>query len=582
MSHLILPTEKIIEKKICLLSGKEFVITDKDLEFYDKMSPTFDGKKFQIPTPTLCPEERQKRRLAFRNERKLYKRKCDATGKELISNYHAGVPFPIYNRDYWFSDAYNPSDYGMDFDFSKNFFDQFKTLTDRAPRFHIQQWEMMENSEYTNYVNDCRSCYLIFDSGFNEKCYYCNKLEQCKDCVESGFLTNCQQCFESFQCKDSYGLRCSNYCVNCSESWFIDSCIGCRDCIYCCNLVNKQYCFMNEQLTKEAYQEKLKLITQDQKITSRRDTFQKFLVKNPKKFIHGTHIENSTGDDLNNVKNVKSSFSMVESEDCAYCDLLTKSKNCMDVSSFGDGIAWMYEICTGWLNTQNCSFGVTNLINSSNLLYCSIACGSKDCFGCISIKPKSEHMIMNKSYSTHEYETLCAKIITHMQSTGEWGEFFPHEISPFGYNETVANEYFPMTEEEVKKQGWNWYEWENKNTYIGTYYNPLPISKYDEKIVGFETAQKNIDEILAGILECEVTKKPFKVMKQELAFYIENGLPLPTKHPDVRHQDRMDLRNPRILHERKCDDCWSEITTTYSPDRPEKILCEACYRKIVY
>lgn len=191
-------------------------------------------------------------------------------------------------------------------------------------------------------------------------------------------------------------------------------------------------------------------------------------------------------------------------------------------------------------------------------------------------------MIMNKSYSTHEYETLCAKIITHMQSTGEWGEFFPHEISPFGYNETVANEYFPMTEEEVKKQGWNWYEWENKNTYIGTYYNPLPISKYDEKIVGFETAQKNIDEILAGILECEVTKKPFKVMKQELAFYIENGLPLPTKHPDVRHQDRMDLRNPRILHERKCDDCWSEITTTYSPDRPEKILCEACYRKIVY
>lgn len=39
-----------------------------------------------------------------------------------------------------------------------------------------------------------------------------------------------------------------------------------------------------------------------------------------------------------------------------------------------------------------------------------------------------------------------------MISAGEWGEFFPHEHSPFGYNETVANEYFPMTESEVKKQ----------------------------------------------------------------------------------------------------------------------------------
>jgi hypothetical protein len=42
-----------------------------------------------------------------------------------------------------------------------------------------------------------------------------------------------------------------------------------------------------------------------------------------------------------------------------------------------------------------------------------------------------------------------------MQSTGEWGEYFPIEVSPFGYNETVAQEYFPLTEEEVNSKGWN-------------------------------------------------------------------------------------------------------------------------------
>jgi hypothetical protein len=33
-----------------------------------------------------------------------------------------------------------------------------------------------------------------------------------------------------------------------------------------------------------------------------------------------------------------------------------------------------------------------------------------------------------------------------MKSTGEWGEFFPLALSPFGYNETVAQDYFPITE----------------------------------------------------------------------------------------------------------------------------------------
>jgi len=168
-----------------------------------------------------------------------------------------------------------------------------------------------------------------------------------------------------------------------------------------------------------------------------------------------------------------------------------------------------------------------------------------------------------------------------MSSTGEWGEFFPHELSPFGYNETVANEYFPMTESEVRAKGWNWHT-EDTKPFEGTAYVPLPIREYDERVVGFETAQKNIDAVLAGTIQCEVTKKPFKIIKQELLFYIENSIPIPTKHPDQRHKERMDLRNPRTLYERTCSDCGKEIITTYSPEKSEKVVCEDCYRKLVY
>ena len=69
--------DPIVEWKTCRISGQPFPITQKDLAFYDKESPVINDIKYVIPTPTLCPEERQRRRLAFRNERKLYKRPSD-------------------------------------------------------------------------------------------------------------------------------------------------------------------------------------------------------------------------------------------------------------------------------------------------------------------------------------------------------------------------------------------------------------------------------------------------------------------------------------------------------------------------
>lgn len=47
---------------------------------------------------------------------------------------------------------------------------------------------------------------------------------------------------------------------------------------------------------------------------------------------------------------------------------------------------------------------------------------------------------------------LCSKVIEHMMATKEWGEFFPTSISAFGYNETVAQEYFRLSESEVKEK----------------------------------------------------------------------------------------------------------------------------------
>jgi hypothetical protein len=73
----------------------------------------------------------------------------------------------------------------------------------------------------------------------------------------------------------------------------------------------------------------------------------------------------------------------------------------------------------------------------------------RDCFGCVGLHDNEQYCIFNKQYTKEQYEELVPKIIEHMQKAGEWGEFFPASLSPFGYNETHAQEYYPMTREEA-------------------------------------------------------------------------------------------------------------------------------------
>jgi hypothetical protein len=103
-------------------------------------------------------------------------------------------------------------------------------------------------------------------------------------------------------------------------------------------------------------------------------------------------------------------------------------------------------------------------------------------------------------------------------------------MSPFGYNETVAQEYYPLTKEEALREGFNWSDYEVP---FPTVSKIIPASKLLDTIEGIP------DDILNWAIECEVSKKPFRIIKQELEFYRKHSLPIPRRHPDVRHADRM-------------------------------------------
>tara|TARA_Y100000310_G_scaffold78501_1_gene75185 strand:+ start:542 stop:1108 length:567 start_codon:yes stop_codon:yes gene_type:complete len=181
--------------------------------------------------------------------------------------------------------------------------------------------------------------------------------------------------------------------------------------------------------------------------------------------------------------------------------------------------------------------------------------------------------IFNKQYSQDEYESLRSRIIEHMKKTGEWGKFFPKEMSCFTYPETTANEYFPASRTQAESEGYKWVDLEDEKPDVE---RMIPADKLPDSIDDIP------DDILNWGIECEVSGRPFKIVKQELVFYRQMNLPIPRQHPDERFKWRTAIRNPRKLWSRTCSKCNKAIQTTYSKERPERVFCEECYLAEVY
>ena len=86
-----------------------------------------------------------------------------------------------------------------------------------------------------------------------------------------------------------------------------------------------------------------------------------------------------------------------------------------------------------------------------------------------------------------------------------------------------------------------------------------------------------LKKILNYAIVCEVSKKPFRLTKQEIDFYIKHNLPLPTKHPGVRHQERFARKDPSTMHLIHCDACWEEMLSVHLPWKWKRVLCEKCF-----
>ena len=524
-------------------------------------------QKFDLPEPKCCPDCRMQRRLTLRNERQLYRCTCALCKKSFVSVYSPDKPYTVYCSECWWSDNWDPLEYARDFDFSRPFFEQFDELQKAVPLLGNVVMNSV-NCDYNNYIIGSKDCYLSTRVE-GENILYSYLSVKCLGCVDGFDNFHCQYCYECIDCWNCYSSSFCQLSKNLSDCMFCYDCIGCNNCFGSIALRNKQYYFFNKKCSKEEYEKLLKEANLDScdGLNQMRKRFDQEKLKYPHKQMVVLQSQNVLGDYISESKDVYNAYD-IEKTDTV--------RNSWGIEYGKD----VYDSCFLYYG-ENCYEHISTT-NSMNIMFCNGAyegChdlkysvlssnNTHDCFGCISLKHK-QYCILNKQYSKEEYEELVPKIIEHMKKTGEYGEFFPIEISPFAYNETIAQDYYPLKKEEALAKGYGWKDPDEREYLPQNYIVPDKIGDVPDTI---------INEILA----CETCKKNYKIVPAEMKIYKKRNIPIPHKCPDCRHKIRLALRNPKELWDRKCAKCSKDIKTTYSPERPEIVYCESCYLAEVY
>ncbi len=557
-------------EKTCRRCQAYFTIHPDEEVFLEKLTFVFGTTTMHPPLPVHCPECRLQIRTSHRNERYLYKNRSALSGKDIVSIY---APEPItdgppnvYAQEEWRSDAWDPLTYGRDFDFNRPFFEQIGELHRAVPCMALISIGN-DNSAFTTGTGYCRNCYLINSSENCEECYYGKLFQKSKSSVDCHYLYDSELSYECFSCYGCYACQNVSFSQNCQDCFFSSNLRSCKNCCLCTNLDHKEYHFQNKPLSQEKYEKRLQEFRGSFKHTEQmKQLYGNATYSMIRKFANIVNGENCTGDYIENAKNCLDCYDVNDSEDCRYVTVGVNVKDNYDCSN-------MYlkpELCYDTLGTIEvhtiayCLF----VFHSQRLLYCDYCFNCKDCFACSGLTHK-QYCVFNKQYMKEEYEKLVPQLIASMKKTGEWGLYFPPHLSPFGYNESVASEYLPLSKSKAQAQGFHWREENTKD------FRPQTVTLPDH-------INDATDALVQEVLCCVTCGKNYRIIPQELAFYRQNMVALPRRCPDCRYTERLQLRNPRKLWKRTCQKCGKDIQTTYSPDRPEIVYCEECYLKEVY
>lgn len=483
----------------------------------------------------------------------------------------------------------------------KPFFPQFLVLQRQVPRASLFQTRAVD-CDYASFIADSKNVYLSTSILKSENVFYSHIVARSRDVVDAVAMGDGELLYENIEgaknARSAYLVR-SRECLN---SAYLFDCVNCQQCSMSTNLRNKKFVMRNRQYTESAYNEELRKMNMGSFTVAKqlREEFMTMIARSLHKFGQIVKSVDCFGDNIMNAKSAHHCFDIHGGENLKYVTRAVNAKESYDVT--GNAAELVYEGVATIFDTYDAKFSTfVEAVQRSR--YSDTCQNGTDLFGCIGIRKKS-YCVLNKQYTKAEYDALVPKIVEHMNAMPyidaggrvyRYGEFFPIELSPFAYNETLANDHFPLTRDAAIGAGYRWRDEEKKN-YVST----IAADRLPDDIRDVQ------DSILQEVIACahagacnDRCTVAFRLVPYELQFYRRMNIPLPRLCPNCRHYDRFRKRNPLKLWRRKCTcsglksensiyantaqhvhgdaPCPNEFETSYAPDRPETVYCEQCY-----
>lgn len=495
--------------------------------------------------------------------------------------YAPEAPYVVYCPECWWSDAWDPLDYGRDYDFSRPFFEQFNELWRQAPMLGLSlDLTTIKTSPHNNHAGHLKNCYMLFHADF------------CEDSAYGFFHLNTKSCFDcsaailSELCYDTMNSYKNNRCIGCrnqiTESLncaFVRDAHNCQNCFGSANIRGQKYNFFNQPLTKDEYQAKLKeydLGSYEKYQAAKKQAEEHWQKFSPKPYYEEFNV-NATGNYIFQSKNCRECYEVIGAQDCKFMLLVAEppTKDCYDITSWGNNLELSYETCVVGENASRVKFAQECGLTLMDAEYVKLSTGGSNHFGCVSMK-KGSYIIFNKRYSENEYHALREKIIQQMNEMPfrdkvgrvyRYGEFFPIELSPWAYNETIAVNFFPLEKEKILENGYAWREPEKREHAFTIKAIDLPDHIKDTP-----------ENILNEVIGCSTCGRGYRVIEMELNFLKNMNLPLPRECPFCRINAKITrwVKNMRVL-ERSCDKCNASFQTAFDQEDVPIIYCKNCY-----
>lgn len=431
----------------------------------------------------------------------------------------------------------------LEYDHQQDLFSQFQALLTSLPFSALYNYPWAENSSFAFSVLNSKNCYLSFTviTDCENIVYSFAVKEWCRNVFSSVQVSNySENIYQSTCIIRGYNVFFSKFIENSADIWWSTNLIWCKECMLCDWLENASYCIENISYAPEVYKKKKHELLLEKELYQARYEQCTWTWVN----FWSTNVTNSNF--VLNSENVEHGM---------YSFDLKDAKNTLIVGS-PNGNIHMYDAFEAWSLGNSHFYGVINtwvnsehvynsewIITCSHVFYSRFLDTCSYCLWCIWLRNK-KYCILNKQYTKEKWFETVDKIFWRMNQEWILGDYFPGEINPFYFNDTVASLVADFTKDEVLEA---WYMWRDQQIKVDIpeWMDVVQVSDLGE-YEGWKVGKKNITSVpwmeipeeAVRYIDPSILKKVirdeegnvYRVIKMEYDFLMKYWLPLPTEH----------------------------------------------------